>query len=98
MKTLSGTDADRVRTQLYLRNVSSSHTFLPPSASGSGMAPLPEPLRQEGETVAFHRQGWGAGALGGWLQGWDPTLVWGRGQGLGFRVRAPPPRDSTLPY
>ncbi|KDD75785.1 hypothetical protein H632_c500p0, partial [Helicosporidium sp. ATCC 50920] len=51
---LAGEDAEAVHTQLYLRNVSSSGTLLPRSASGS-LAPLPEPLRVEGEAVAFNR-------------------------------------------
>lgn len=54
VKTLSGDDAEKVRTQLYLRNVSSTHR-LQLSPSGGDLAPPPEPVRHEGEEVAFKR-------------------------------------------
>lgn len=54
VKTLSGDDAEAVRTQLFLKNVSSTHQLALEQPAG-GVAPPPEPARREGEEVAFHR-------------------------------------------
>lgn len=51
-----GVASERIHTQLYLRNVSSSGSLaLPQALDGSGLVPPPEPRRREGETVAMKR-------------------------------------------
>ena len=72
LRVLSSDKAEEVHTQLYLRNVSSSGMLLPHSASGGGLAPLPEPSRLEGDTVKFNRCV--CGVCG---------VVWVRGKGGG---------------
>ena len=52
---LGGEASVRVHTQLYLRNVSSSGSLAPPTAPDGSLLPPPQPLRQEGDVVSFHR-------------------------------------------
>ncbi|GAB4818949.1 hypothetical protein N2152v2_005995 [Parachlorella kessleri] len=50
VERLSGDNADEVRKQLYLRNVSSHHELAP-----EGLEPMPQPRRVEGDVVEFNR-------------------------------------------
>ena len=50
VERLSGDNADEVRKQLYLRNVSSHHELAP-----EGLEPMPQPRRLEGDVVEFNR-------------------------------------------
>jgi ABC-type uncharacterized transport system fused permease/ATPase subunit len=52
---LGGDASQRVHTQLYLRNVSSSGSLAPPTAPDGSLMPPPEPRRDEGDTVEFRR-------------------------------------------
>jgi ABC-type uncharacterized transport system fused permease/ATPase subunit len=52
---LSGESSERVHTQLFLRNVSSSGSLAPPTAPDGSLLPPPQPRRVEGDVVAFNR-------------------------------------------
>lgn len=52
---LSGESSERVHTQLFLRNVSSSGSLAPPTAPDGSLMPPPQPRRVEGDVVAFNR-------------------------------------------
>jgi ABC-type uncharacterized transport system fused permease/ATPase subunit len=52
---LGGEGSERVHVGLFLRNVSSSGSFIPPSAPDGSLLPPPEPNRAEGAVVAFNR-------------------------------------------
>lgn len=52
---LGGDSSERVHTQLFLRNVSSSGSLAPPSAPDGTLLPPPQPKRMEGSIVAFKR-------------------------------------------
>ena len=64
-----GTGAEEVARQLYLRNVSSSHSMPLAELAGEegegALGPLPAPCRMEGEIVRFHRWGSGSGCRSG---------------------------------
>ncbi|KAL6779419.1 hypothetical protein ACKKBG_A12265 [Auxenochlorella protothecoides x Auxenochlorella symbiontica] len=56
VKNLSSDNPERVHTQLYLRNVSSSGSLAHAAGPGpAGLDPLPEPRRHEGPTIRFDR-------------------------------------------
>ena len=52
---LGGDGSQRVHTQLYLRNISSSGSLLLPVHEDGGLEPPCEPQRLEGDVVSFHR-------------------------------------------
>lgn len=52
---LGGDGSEQVHKQLYLRNVSSSGQLALPDAPDGSLLPPPEPLRTEGNVVAFNR-------------------------------------------
>ena len=52
---LGGETSERIHTQLFLRNVSSSGSLAPPTAPDGSLLPPPEPRRVEGAIVSFNR-------------------------------------------